>query len=64
MLLFWLNQELPKVEDKIKKLIHSREEVNGEPFFLNGRRASLVLSEQWDAKRQQKEALKQNKVCV
>jgi len=55
-------QELPKVEDKIKKLIHSREEVNGEPFLLNGRRASLVLNEQWEAKRFQKEADKQSKV--
>ncbi|XP_065353031.1 protein regulator of cytokinesis 1-like isoform X2 [Cloeon dipterum] len=56
-----IQKELPKVEERVKKLIHAREEANGEPFLLNGHRASLVLSEQWEAKRKQKEAEKQNK---
>ncbi|XP_059485008.1 protein regulator of cytokinesis 1-like isoform X2 [Neocloeon triangulifer] len=56
-----IQKELPKVEERVKRLIHAREEVHGEPFLLNGRRASLVLSEQWESKRQLKEAEKHSK---
>lgn len=43
--------------------ILEREIATGEQFLLGGRRASLVLSEDWDGKHYLQEFYKQKKVC-
>lgn len=58
-----LLQELPQVETKLKNMIHAWEESSGEPFLLNGNRASLVLEEQWENRKLEKEREKQERVC-